>query len=215
MAAAVLVIVLAGVLTSGCLDARTTMTITENDLVSGEIVAVTPTPVDARGFQLAVPDGFEDKVRSEPYRDGDRSGSRLSFEELTFTELEQLAESMSNDDSRYRLELSRTGSLVNLDGEVDLTPLADTDSTVTIEVSAPGDVTTTDGQESAGLITWEPEVGEVTPITATFQYSGSQDQSWIGWTLLLGGGTFLVAAAVGVMALLAHARQQREIPQRA
>ena len=209
-----LVVVLVGALSSACLDARATMSISEDDLVSGELVAVTPTPVGAPPFSLPTPDGFGDKVRSVPYQEGDRSGSRLSFEGLTFEELARLGEALSTDDSRYRLHLERSGSLVNLEGEIDLTPLADTDSTVLIEISAPGEITTTDGQESAGMITWEPEAGEVTPITATFQYTGSHDQGWIGWTLFLGGGTFLVGGFVALLALVAHARQQREIPQR-
>lgn len=213
-AALLLLIVALGMVTSGCLRANVAMTISDDDRVSGQLLVSTQTPDGRSPFRLEPPPDLADRVKVTPYDADGRVGSKLSFDRLSFDELQRLAEALSGSDSRYKFELKRSGSLVTLDGSLDLTPLADTDSSVAIEVNAPGDITTTNGKESAGTVSWEPEPGEVTEISATYQFAGSRDWSVVWWTLLVIGGTFGVAALVGLLALDTHLKTRRTAEQR-
>lgn len=212
--AAPLVIAIVGFLVSGCLNATISLTVDEQDRVSGEVaVAVPPAPEQQR-LRLRPPGGLSDRVRVEPYSQDGTRGSKLVFNDLTFGEVERLAAALSRWDSRYDISLTRSGSLLKLNGSVDLTPLADTDSNVLVEVSTPGAVTTTNGELNAGMVRWRPEAGEVTEMSASFQFNSSQSGGWFAWAALVGGLTLGVALLVGVLALLVHHRANTEAASR-
>ncbi|MFD0486848.1 DUF3153 domain-containing protein [Saccharopolyspora erythraea] len=213
-AALLLVIGLSAVLLSGCLHARASLSIDNEDLVSGELLVSTQTPDGQVPFRLEPPPDLADRVSVEPYSADGRVGSHLSFQGLTFEELDRLAKALNPSDSRYRLQLKRSGSLVILDGAVDLTPLSGTDSAFTVELSAPGEITNTNGQETAGMVTWHPEAGELNELSATYQYSGDQDQAWLTWALLIGGVALGAAVLVGVLAQQSHERAHRPNDER-
>lgn len=196
-------------LLGGCLHMNASMTISDDDRVSGELLMTTRTPDGKAPFNLRPPTNLADRVHVTPYSAEGRTGSQLTFRDLSFDEVEQLSQALSPSGSRYKLRLSRSGSLVNFDGSVDLTPLTNTDSSFDIEVSAPGEVTSTNGRESAGQVSWSPEPGEVTQLSATFQYSGSGVAGWIGWAVLVGFLTFGVAGLVAWLAQRAHEQAGR------
>lgn len=204
-----LLIVLLGVLLSGCLHAQASLTIAEDDTVSGEVLLSTQTADGQVPFQLRPPEELADQVNVTPYSRQGRVGSRLEFQDLTFDEVEELAAKLSHENSRYTFELRRAGSLVLFNGSVDLTPLDETDSAVEIEVSTPGETTTTNGHETAGVVTWRPEPGQVTQLAAAFQYTGSGPPYWLWWLLLVVALSFGAAGAVGYLAQRSHEQYHR------
>ncbi|MEV6230658.1 DUF3153 domain-containing protein [Saccharopolyspora shandongensis] len=198
-----------GALLSGCLHANASLNISGEDQVSGEVVLTTQVADGQPPLRLQPPENLADRVQITPYRDSGRDGSHLSFHDLTFPEVEQLAEAMSPD-ARYQLHLSRSGSLVIFKGSADLTPLADTDSGVDLKISAPGEITNTNGQESAGTVAWSLQPGAVSEMSATYQFSNSTGMDWIGWALLVGALTFCAAAVVAGLALRTHVRSRAD-----
>ncbi|MER7014336.1 DUF3153 domain-containing protein [Saccharopolyspora sp. NPDC000359] len=211
-AASLLVLItVLGTLLSGCLRVNASLNVSGDDLVSGEVLVATESPDGQVPFELRPPDALADRVEVVPFRGEDRVGYRVSFQDLTFAEVEELAAALSQSDSRYQLKLSRSGSLVFFEGSVDLTPLVDTDSAVNLKISAPGEITNTNGEESAGTVTWSMQPGEVTEVSAIYQYSNSAGGDWIGWALLVGALTFVAAALVAALALRTHLRNRAEV----
>lgn len=194
---------------SGCLHAQASLNITENDAVSGEVLLSTQTADGQVPFQLRPPEELADRVHVTPYSRQGRVGSRLEFQDLSFEEIEQLAAELSQENSRYTFELRRAGSLVLFNGSVDLTPLDETDSAVELEISTPGEVTTTNGHETAGVVTWRPEPGQVTQVAAAFQFTGSGPPYWLWWLLLVVALSFGAAAVVGYLAQQSREQQHR------
>ncbi|MDI2030984.1 DUF3153 domain-containing protein [Saccharopolyspora sp. TS4A08] len=201
-----LLVVVLCTLLSGCLHVRAAMTISGEDKVSGEVLVATETPDGKVPFELRPPPDLADRVHVRPYKEGTRVGANLSFNDLSYQEIEQLAAAMSPADSRFSLKMYRTGSLVVFEGSADLTPLADTDSGIELKISAPGEITTTNGEESAGTVTWLLQPGEITQPQATFQFSTGSGLDWIGWALLVCGVAIVSAALVGALALRNHLR---------
>ncbi|MEB3368445.1 DUF3153 domain-containing protein [Saccharopolyspora mangrovi] len=200
-----LIIVLCTAL-SGCLHVKAAMTISGEDTVSGEVLVTTETPDGKVPFELRPPPNLADRVQVRPHAEGTRVGANLSFNDLTFQEVEQLASAMSPTDSRFSMRMYRAGSLVVFEGSADLTPLADTDSGIELKLGAPGEITTTNGEESAGTVTWLLQPGEITQTSATFQFSTGSGMDWIGWALLVGVGATVAAVLVATLALRNHLR---------
>lgn len=208
-----LLILLVGVLASGCLHTKASLNISGDDTVSGEVLLSTQTPDGQVPFQLRPPADLSDKVRVTPYSKDGRVGSQLSFKELTFEETERLATSLSPGNARYQFKLQRSGSLVLFTGSVDLTPLDETDSSVLIELSTPGETTTTNGRETAGMVSWAPEPGQVTQLSAAFQFTSSSTPSWVWWALLVGVLAFGAAGLVGYLAQRSNEQYHHPVQQ--
>lgn len=215
-AAAVLLtlIFLAGSL-SGCVRVRAAMAVTEDDRVSGEFVVAIPTISDNDpGPKIPVPPEFKNKVRGEPYKEEQFSGTRLAFDTLTFDELNQLVTNLSaigTAANRFTFSMRRSGELVIVDGMVDLTSLPKDRTDVKIKISFPGKITTTNGSEEDGTLSWNPRPGEITELSATVEYAGSSG-SWTGWLVLVFGLAVAAAAMVGALALITH-RRSHQSPQ--
>lgn len=209
----VLIIMVISVVLTGCLNATVSLRFTEDDQVSGKVLLAVPAPPGQQPFKLRVPHKFGDRVHVEPYKAGERSGSKLVFNDLSFDEFERLGELVGREFSRYKFNISRAGTLVTVEGTVDLTPLADTDSSLVIEINTPGEVTTTTGQVVGGMMIWRPEAGEVTEFSATFQYADAAVAGGFGWAWAVGGFTFAVALLVATLAVLAHRRMRQEADQ--
>ena len=89
------------------------------------------------------------------YSRDDYVGSQAVFSDLTFAELPQLA-NMNRDAAGVDISLRRAGDLVILDGRADLTSLNDPDADVSLSVSFPGEVTSTNGdQVSSEVVEWK------------------------------------------------------------
>ena len=172
-----------------------------DDRVSGQIVAAAkPRNGDDKGPQLLNNLTFANKVAVSEYSHDDYVGSQAVFSDLTFAELPQLA-NMNRDAAGVDIALRRAGDLVILEGRVDLTSLSDPDADVSLSVSFPGEVTSTNGdQVSAEIVEWKLRPGVVTTMNAQARYTDPSARSFTGAAIWLAVGSFVVAGIIGGLA---------------
>src|ERR1700733_6213232 len=169
-------------LATGCLRARASLTISPDDLVSGEIIAAAKprTPKDT-GPQLDTNNlAFNQKIAVSTYDSDGYVGSQAVFSDLTFAELPQLA-NMNSDAAGVNLSLRRNGNLVILEGRADLTSLTDPDADVELTVAFPGAVTSTNGDRvDPETVQWKLKPGVVSMLTAQARYTDPSTRSFGG-----------------------------------
>jgi hypothetical protein len=185
----------------GCVRVRASITVSPDDRVSGQIVAAAkPRNADDKGPQLLNSLPFAQKVAVSEYNRDDFVGSQAVFSDLTFAELPQLA-NMNRDAAGVDLSLRRAGDLVILEGRADLTSLSDPEADVSLVVSFPGEVTSTNGdQVSAEIVEWKLRPGVVSTMNAQARYTDPSARSFTGAAIWLGIGSFVVAAIIGALA---------------
>ena len=178
--------------------------------MSGEVLVSTQTPDGQVPFRLSLLNPWRTNP-SAPVHQGRPCGLPPVLRRPLLDEVNQLANALSPTDNRFQFQLHRSGSLVTVEGEADLTPLANTDTSVVLEISAPGEITNTNGKESAGTVNWTLEPGEVSEVFATYQFTSRAGAGWLGWTLLFSAPVLAVTVLVGMLALRHHlqARAQR------
>jgi hypothetical protein len=143
---------------------------------------------------------FSDKVAVSDYSKDDYVGSQAVFSDLTFAELPQLA-NMNRDAAGVDVSLRRAGDLVILDGRADLTSLTDPDADVSLSVSFPGEVTSTNGDQVAPeVVEWKLKPGVVSTMSAQARYTDPSARSFTGAAIWLGLASFLVAGIVAAVA---------------
>ena len=198
-------------LTAGCLRVRASLTISPDDLVSGEIIAAAKpkTPKDA-GPQLDtnnVP--FGQKVAVSNYDSDGYVGSQAVFSDLTFAEVPQLAH-MNSDAAGVNLSLRRNGNLVMLEGRADLTSVTDNDADVELTITFPGVVTSTNGDRiESETVQWKLKPGVVSTMTAQARYTDPNTRSFTGAGMWLGIASFAAAGVVAVLAWISRDRSER------
>ena len=194
----------------GCVRVRASITVSPNDRVSGEIIAAAKARnADDKGPQLLNNLPFADKVAISDYNKDDYVGSQAVFSDLTFSELPQLA-NMNRDAAGVDISLRRAGDLVILEGRADLTPLKDPDADVSLSVSFPGEVTSTNGdQVSSEVVEWKLRPGVVTNMSAQARYTDPSARSFTGAAIWLAVASFLVAGIIGGLAYLSRDRSPR------
>ncbi len=194
----------------GCVRVRTSLTVSPDDRVSGQIVAAAkPRNADDKGPQLLNNLPFSNKVAVSEYERDDYVGSRAVFSDLTFAEVPQLA-SMNRDAAGVDISLRRAGDLVILEGRADLTSLNDPEADVSLSVSFPGEVTSTNGEQvSTEIVEWKLRPGVVSTMNAQARYTDPSARSFTGAAIWLGLGSFLVAGIIGVLAYLNRDRSPR------
>nr|WP_313959957.1 DUF3153 domain-containing protein [Mycobacterium deserti] len=186
---------------AGCVRIRTSITVSPDDRVSGQIVAAAkPRDVNDKGPQLLNSLPFANKIAVSEYNRDDYVGSQAVFSDLTFAELPQLA-NMNRDAAGVDISLRRAGDLVILEGRADLTSLSDPEADVTLSVSFPGEVTSTNGdQVSAEIVEWKLRPGVVSSMNAQAKYTDPSARSFIGAAIWLGVAAFVVAGIIGGLA---------------
>lgn len=200
---------LLGCTLSGCLRVHAAIAVSQDDLVSGELViASLPMNSDDDGPTMEVPSELGDRVRTERYTANGYLGQKVTFSELKFTDITLLVEKASSL-QQYRISFQRSGNLVTMAGSIDLTQVPKDRADVQIKIAFPGEITRTNGKEANGTITWKPKPGAVTEFDATARYSGTSGASLTYWGLIVGAGAVGVAAIVALLALLAHRRSVR------
>jgi hypothetical protein len=187
----------------GCVRIRASITVSPDDRVSGQIIAAAkPRNADDKGPQLLNNLTFANKVAVSDYSRDDYVGSQAVFSDLTFAELPQLA-NMNRDAAGVDISLRRAGDLVILEGRADLTSLSDPDADVSLSVSFPGEVTSTNGdQVSAEIVEWKMRPGVVTTMTAQARYTDPSARSFTGAAIWLAVASFLVAGIIGGLAYM-------------
>ncbi len=195
---------------AGCVRVKASITISPDDLVSGDIVAAAKPRNDKdNGPQLDPNLAFSQKVAVSKYdRDG-YVGSQATFSDLTFAELPELAR-MNSDAQGVNLSLRRAGDLVILEGRADLTSLSDPDADVELTVAFPGAVTSTNGDRvDSDTVQWKLKPGVVSTLTAQARYTDPSTRSFTGAAMWLGLSALAVAAAVGLIAWYSRDRSPR------
>ena len=195
---------------AGCVRIKASITISPDDLVSGEIIAAAKPRNDKdSGPQLDPNLPFSQKVAVSKYdRDG-YVGSQAVFSDLTFAELPELAQ-MNSDAQGVNLSLRRAGDLVILEGRADLTSLTDADADVELTVAFPGAVTSTNGDRvDPETVQWKLKPGVVSALSAQSRYTDPSTRSFRGAALWLSLSSLVVAAAVGLLAWYSRDRSPR------
>jgi hypothetical protein len=209
-----LVLMTAGLLLSGCVRAHATFDVSTSDTVSGDlVVGARPSAQAGQASSLAIPAALAGRVTSRTYSADGYTGTELSFSNLNFAELSTLAAAASGATGHYQIAFSRSGDLVSVNGSVDLSEAPQSGLDVQIKVRFPGNVLNTDGSTTTGngvsTVSWTPQAGKVTTLSATAQYTIGLTRTASFWALVLGGGGVLVAVLVAGLALLARRWQLR------
>ncbi|MCG5432719.1 DUF3153 domain-containing protein [Mycobacterium sp. MYCO198283] len=194
-------------LAAGCVRIDANITISPDDLVSGQITAASkPRNADDTGPQFSPNLPFSQKVAISEYERDGYVGSSAVFSDLTFAELPQLA-NMNSDAAGVDLSLRRAGDQVVLEGRADLTALTDASADIGLSVAFPGEVTATNGNQVAPeVVEWKLQPGVVSTMTAQARYTDPSARSFTGAATWMAVGTFIVA---GVIALLAWSNRDR------
>lgn len=197
-------------LATGCLRVRASITISPDDLVSGEIIAAAkPKNSKDTGPQLDGNVPFSQKVAVSNYDSDGYVGSQAVFSDLTFAELPQLA-NMNSDAAGVNLSLRRNGNLVILEGRADLTSVTDPDADVELTVAFPGVVTSTNGDRiEADVVEWKLKPGVVSTMSAQARYTDPNTRSFTGAGIWLGIASFTAAGVVALLAWLSRNRSAR------
>lgn len=198
-------------LVTGCLRVRASITISPDDLVSGEIIAAAkPKNNKDAGPQLDSNNlAFSQKVAVSNYDSDGYVGSQAVFSDVTFAELPQLA-NMNSDAAGVNLSLRRNGNLVILEGRVDLTSLTDADADVELTVAFPGTVTSTNGDRiEPDVVQWKLKPGVVSTMNAQARYTDPNTRSFTAAGIWLGIGSLLAAGVVALLAWISRDRSPR------
>jgi hypothetical protein len=198
-------------LATACVRLRASITISPDDRVSGEITAASkPRNSDDKGPQFdsgGLP--FSDKVAISDYSKDGYVGSQATFSDLTFAELPQLA-NMNHDAAGVDISVRRAGDSVILEGRADLTALTDPNADVSLSVSFPGPVTSTNGdQVDSQVVEWKLKPGVVTTMTAQARYTDPSARSFTGAAMWMGLSALLVAALIGGLAWVSRDQSPR------
>jgi hypothetical protein len=201
-----------GLAASGCVHIQVALAVSATDLVSGDVVvAAIPNPASPQGPLLKVPTEMAEQASVQPYEAAGYSGTRLTFDNLTFTQLARLISAGTDQSSQFQLTFQRTGDLVNFAGSADLTQVSTQGAQVQLKISFPGDVLQTDGTNNANTVTWTLTPGQVDAFSATAEYTnGGFNQPWSFWALALGTAGGMIAVLLALLALWARRRNIRK-----
>lgn len=200
-------VVLVGIVGTGCVRVRAGLAVSTDDLVSGQVDIGTPDGgPDRTGPPIRVPPDLAGDVSVTRYEQDGYVGSRLNFSDLTFDETSRVLPSVSpTTTSAVGVQLRRIGDRVVVSGQVDLTRVAAESADVQLKMAFPGTVRQTDGTVSQGVVSWTFPPGAVTDVNAVVEYPDPDAPSWVTWALLL-------FALVGVAVLVVFALAAAERP---
>ena len=195
---------------AGCVRVRASITVSPDDKVSGQITAASkPRNSGDAGPQLLNDMPFSNKVAVSKYKKDDYVGSQAVFSDLTFAELPQLA-NMNRDAAGVDISLRRAGDLVVLEGRADLTLLTDQGADVSLSVSFPGEVTSTNGDRvDTDVVEWKLKPGVVSTMNAQARYTDPSARSFTGAAIWLVIASFLVAGLIALLAWVSRERSPR------
>jgi hypothetical protein len=191
---------------AGCVRIEATITVSPDDLVSGQIIAAAKSRGDIHrtddeaGPQFSSNLPFSQKVAISAYNRDGYVGSRAVFSDLTFAELPQLSD-MNTEAAGVNLTLRRAGNLVILEGRVDLTTLNDPEADVALSVAFPGRVTSTNGEPvGEDAVEWKLKPGVVNTMSAQARYTDPSTRSFTHAALWLAISSIAVAGLVALVA---------------
>lgn len=197
---------------AGCVRVHAAMAVSSDDHVSGSIdIAGVQSKPDDQGPALTVPPELADKVTMTQYAADGYVGKTVHFDGLAFEQVRQLAEAISNQAGRYKINFRRSGDIVSMAGSVDLGQMRPDGVDVQVKVAFPGPIGKTNGTaDKDNTVSWTAKPGGVTEFNATSTYSTAGGMSWTRWVLVVGAGAIGTALLVLVLALVAHRRSVRQ-----
>jgi hypothetical protein len=202
------IVLAVGLLTGGCVRSKVAVAVSNDDLVTGEMVIAAVVQSDQEpGTVLAPPADLASKIRTQPYRQDGYAGTRLLFAGLTFDEFDRLIKTSAEVPAGLQLNLRRAGGLVVLNGRVDLTGVPNPERVdVQIRFSFPGTIIGTNGDHQNETVSWIAQPGKVTELSATARYAEPGTRGWGQWALLLGGMTGSTVVIIALLAYYTHRR---------
>ena len=206
IAAPLAVLVLALVSLVGCTRVQAALAVQSDDTVAGEVVIAT---VGGPPIAITVPEPLAENVISSPYHQDGYQGTSLRFQDLTFDQVNSLVTVAPVANGRFRFALRRTGNLVALTGQVDLTAMPVDRADIQLKVAFPGEVVSSDGQVDGSQISWVFSPGQVNELNALVSAPDPAAPSTARWTMLV--GAVVAATAIGMVLL---ARSRRNPPSR-
>lgn len=202
-----LLLLFVATLLTGCLRVNASISVSEDDKVSGDIIAaVKPRDDNDKGPQFDENVGFSQKISVSSYRADGYVGSRARFSDLSLAEVPQLA-NLSRDATGVDIALRRAGNLVILEGRVDLTNVTDPEADVTFRAGFPGEVISTNGElVDSSMVEWKLKPGVVTTMSAQSRYTDPSTRSFTAAAIWLALAACLVAGIIGALAWRDHDR---------
>lgn len=203
---AVLLTLLAVAPLSGCTRIQTALAVQNDDTVAGDVVIAR---AGGAAPTITVPPRLAERVSVSPYHQDGYQGSTLRFRDLQFDEVNSLVTVAPEAKGRFRFALRRSGNLVVLGGQVDLTAMPVDQADVQLKVAFPGEVVSSDGRLDGGQVSWVFSPGQVNEFNALVSSPDPAAPSLTRWSLLV--GAVVAGTAIGVVLL---ARSRRNPPSR-
>ncbi|WP_157434429.1 MULTISPECIES: DUF3153 domain-containing protein [Actinoalloteichus] len=186
------------------------MDINDQDRVSGRfVVAALPTRPDDVGPVIQVPPGMDQLITVEPYDSDGYVGTLLTFDSLTFEQLQELVGN-GPQASRYRFSLRQIGENLSFNTTMDLSQVTKENADIRVAVTFPAEVDNTNGRAEGRTVTWRPRAGGLNTLQASLQHGGAGD-TWIWGAVTVGALTGSASVLVGILALNAHRYSRRLI----
>ncbi|ASO22146.1 hypothetical protein FHR81_004845 [Actinoalloteichus hoggarensis] len=205
-----LLLALIAVLAAGCLRLDITMAINDQDRVAGRfVVAALPTRPDDVGPVIQVPPGMDQLITVEPYDSDGYVGTLLTFDNLTFEQLQELV-AHGPQATRYRFNLRQIGENLSFNTTMDLNQVREENADIRIAVTFPAEVDNTNGRTEDRTVTWQPRAGQMNTLRASLEHGGAGD-TWIWGAVIIGALTGSASVLIGILALHAHRYSRRLI----
>ncbi|GGF29417.1 putative conserved lipoprotein LppM [Williamsia phyllosphaerae] len=162
-----------------------------------------------KGPQIEVPQSMAGSVVAEEYDENGMVGTRVTYTALPVGQFNQLGdlllEAYPNSAVSLQLTTKRSGDVVRFRGNADLASLTPGQDLLELTVQFAGGISATNGTQSADdTVTWKPEAGKVSDLTAEATYADPGTAAFGDWTWVLAGLTLAVVLIVGGIAYLAR-----------
>ncbi|HHX85337.1 MAG TPA: DUF3153 domain-containing protein [Actinomycetales bacterium] len=207
-------VVLLFVLT-GCLQLNVQMSVRKDDTVSGRILVAGDQLAESTDLdRLSPPSGLEQKVRITPYTADGFSGREIYFTQLTFAEVDTLAQAVDIEGARpYTMSFRRSGDTVAFTGSVDLSGIPEDraeSASTRVDLTFPNRITETNGSLGGGnSVSWTPAPGSITRMQASSDYPDPATRGFAVWMIVGVGAALLVSIGTVLAARTSRARSDR------
>lgn len=206
-----LLVLLCGPALAACSDSPTEF----GDRLWGAMVLAEKDVGQEKGPQIVVPQSLGSVVSASEFKRDGLIGTRATFTEATLGQFTQLGELVDDayPDTSVTMDLStqRRGEVVSFRGTADLQGLAPGRDYVEFSVQFAGPISATNGQQDGDdAVSWKPEIGKASPMTAEARYEEPGTAAFTGWTGLMAG--IALAVTVIVVALAWVNRDQSPRP---
>ncbi|HEX5936555.1 MAG TPA: hypothetical protein VFZ75_02520 [Actinomycetota bacterium] len=211
MAARVLGVAALALLLAGCFRVDMDVEVSPEDTVSGTaVIAVDESLVELSGqsadeiFSDVDSSDLPEGASFDDYSEDGFVGQQITFEDVPLEEFTS-SDTLSGSGLGEELSIVREGDEFVVTGALDMSGEQFTGTDIpqqflenfefTISITFPGEVTQSTGEVDGNTVTWEPKVGENTPIEARASAIPSASSPWL-IIALVALGAFLLGAVV-------------------